>query len=213
MKTPRYIRTASVLASAALILGAFVAPADAKKKKKKPKPPPPPPACAPYTPGEAGAEAPTTIVTDAATAEAPIVVELTTEAGLPSTPTVNGIGFDGTTSVYQNIQVDSVNPSAGLYVKIDFPEGDDYDLYLDYADGSNAANSGDFSPIANNGLLGGGAPENGWESGTTYEMVKGIITPDCEGYTADVLAYLTQGGTVTLSMWLGEELAAPVAPE
>lgn len=211
MKGSRYIRSASVLASAALILGAFVAPADAKKKKK-PKPPPPPPACAPFAPGELGKDAPTTILTDAATADAPVVVDLTAEAGLPNAPvTVQGMGFDGRSHLIQNIQVDSANPSAGLYVKIEFTDMHDYDLYLRYPDGSAAANSGE-SNAAPGHDLGSGAPEGGWEAGTNYEMVKGINTLDCAGYTADIVAYLTNGGAVKLSMWLGEVTAEPEAP-
>ena len=210
MKASRYIRSASVLASAALILGAFVAPADAKKKKK-PKPPPPPPACAPYVPGESGAEAATTIVTDAATAEAPVVIDLTAEPGLPSTPTVNGVGFDGTSSLYQNVQVDTANPSAGLYVKFEFPDRHDYDLDLEYADGSTAASSGDANAAPGNDL-GSGSPEGAWEAGTNYESLNGINTPDCAGYTARMKAYTTNGGAVKLSLWLGEAVAEPDAP-
>ncbi|MDQ4124364.1 MAG: hypothetical protein M3134_02025 [Actinomycetota bacterium] len=213
VKASRYIRSASVLASAALILGAFVAPADAKKKKK-PKTPPAPPACAPYTPGEVGAEAPKTVVTDAATAEAPVVVELEGGMGLGDdlgAPT----DIDETSSVYQNIQVDSANPNAGLYVKIEFPDRHDFDLYLLNADGSTAANSGVFNPIPEGAHLpiaiGGGSPEGGWDGGSNYETVTGINTADCGGYTAQIKSYLTPGGAVTLSAWLGEALVEPGA--
>lgn len=213
MKAHRSIRTISVVASAAMILGAFVAPADAKKKKK-PKPPPAPPVCAPYTPGEEGAEAATTIVTDAATAEAPVVVDLDSGPGLADDL---GLGeYDGTSSVFQNIQVDSANPSAGLYVKIEFQDRHDYDLYLNRADGSTAANSGAFNAVPEGASLpvgiGGGAPEGGWEAGTNYESVTGINTTDCDGYTARVKSYLTNGGAVKMSVWLGEALVEPTPP-
>ena len=214
MKVHRSIRTLSVVASAALILGAYVAPADAKKKKK-PKPPPPPPPCAVYEPGEAGAEAPTTIVTDAATAEAPIVVELEADMGLADDL---GLGeVDNTTSVFQNVQVDSANPNAGLYVKIEFTDRHDYDLYLLNAAGETAANSGVFNPVPEGATLpppatlGSGSPEGGWAAGSGYESVTGINTPDCGGYTAQVKSYLTNGGAVTMSVWLGEVLAEPLA--
>ena len=212
MKASRYIRSASVLASVALILGAMVAPADAKKKK--PKPPPPPPACAPFVPAEAGAEAPTTVVTDAATAEAPIVVDLTAEAGAPNVPNfvTGGDVVDETSSLFQNIQVDSANPSAGLYVKAEFTANHDYDLYLYYPDGAEAGYSGDSNAAANNGVLGGGEPEGGWESGSNFESLTGINTPDCAGYTAEVVSYVTTGGAVKLSIWLGEAKAEPEAP-
>lgn len=212
MKARGSIRTLSVVASAALILGAFVAPADAKKKKK-PKPPPAPPACAPFTPGEAGAEAKTTVVTDTATAEAPVVVEFETEMGMADDL---GLGeYDGTASVFQNIQVDSSNPSAGLYVKIEFADRNDYDLYLLTPAGETAANSGAFNGVPEGATLpvavGGGAPEGGWAAGSNFESVTGINTPDCGGYTAQIKSYLTPGGTVTMSAWLGEALAEPAA--
>ncbi|MFN2389478.1 MAG: hypothetical protein ABR575_07755, partial [Actinomycetota bacterium] len=54
------------------------------KKPKKPKKPKPPAGCAAYVPGEAGADAETTKVTDAATAEAPVEVELDTGPGVGS---------------------------------------------------------------------------------------------------------------------------------
>lgn len=209
MKTQRVIRTIGVLASSALILGAFVAgPADAKKKKK-PKPPPP---CAAFAPGEEGADAKTTVVTDAATAEAPVVVELEAGMGL-----ADGLGlvdaYDQTSSVYQNIQVDSASAAAGLYVKIEFPDRHDYDLYLNRADGATAANSGAFNPTPEGTAVGvgGGSPDGGWEAGSNYESVTGINTADCDGYTARVKSYLTNGGTVTMSIWLGEALAEPAA--
>lgn len=217
MKASRYIRTASVVASAALILGAFVAPADAKKKKKpKPSTPPLPPACAPYTPGEISKDAPTTVVTDAATAEAPIVVEFEAEMALADDLGLPGIVgqesvYDRTASVYQNIQVDTANPSAGLYVRIDFPDRNDFDLYLLNADGTVAANSGVFNPIPEGADvgIGGGAPDGGWQAGSNFESVTGINTADCGGYTAQIKSYLTPGGTVELSMWLGEALVEP----
>lgn len=211
MKASRYIRSASVLASAALILGAFVAPADAKKKKKPKPPPPPPPACAPYTPGDEGKEAATTVLTDAATAEAPVVVDFEAAAGGPSLALQGVQIIDETSSLYHNIQVDSANPNAGLYVKFEFSDRHDYDLYLNYADGSNAATSGDSNTAP--GEAGSGSPEGAWEGGTNYELLKGINTLDCAGYTARLVSYATTGGAAKLSMWLGEATAEPNVPE
>src|SRR5687767_11775601 len=111
----RTVRSFAVLASVAMLVGAFAAtPAEAKKKKKKK-----PAACATYTPGEKGAGKPVTIVTDAATAEAPVEVPLTTQAGL-GTSSEAGEGHDDglTTHDYTNLQVDSASPSAGLYVQL-----------------------------------------------------------------------------------------------
>ncbi|HEX2293692.1 MAG TPA: hypothetical protein VHN37_00090, partial [Actinomycetota bacterium] len=193
----------------------FVAPADAKKKKK-PKTPPPPPACAPFAPGDLGKDAQTTVVTDAATAEAPVVVDLTTAPGLGNDLGAPGIVgqssvYDETSSVFQNIQVDTANPSAGLYAKVEFEDRHDYDLYLLYQDGATAANSGDFNVAPNEGL-GGGSPEGAWEAGTNYESVLGINTADCAGYTAEIVSYLTTGGAVKLSVWLGDAIAEPEPP-
>src|SRR5688500_750099 len=65
----RTIRGIAVLASVGLLVGAFaVGPAEARKKKKKKKPV----ACAPYAPGENGADQKVTVITDAATADAPV---------------------------------------------------------------------------------------------------------------------------------------------
>ncbi len=214
MTATRSFKMLTVLASAALIATSLLGgTADAKKKKKKPKPPPAPPACAPFAPGELGAEAPTTIVTDAANAEAPVVVEVDTEAGLGDDLGLSQTSYDETSSVYQNVQVDSANPNAGLYVKVEFADRHDYDLYLLNADGTAAANSGVFNPapeLAEEGI-GGGSPEGGWEAGSDYESVTGINTADCAGYTAQIKSYLTTGGTVTMSIWLGEALVEPEA--
>ncbi|HEX2056806.1 MAG TPA: hypothetical protein VHI71_00415 [Actinomycetota bacterium] len=205
----RSIKTLSVLASAALIATSLLGGTADAKKKKKPKTPPAPPACAAFVPGEAGAEAPTTVVTDAATAEAPVVVEFEADMGLGDdlgAPTP----YDETTSVFNNVQVDSANPDAGLYVRIDFPDRHDFDLYLLNAAGETAANSGEFNVVPE-AELGGGTPDGAWEAGTGYESVLGINTPDCGGYTVQTKSYLTPGGAVTLSMWLGDALAEPAA--
>lgn len=217
MTGTRTTKTLSVLASAALVLtGMLAGTADAKKKK--PKPPPAPPACAPFVAGEAGAEAPTSVVTDAATAEAPVVVELEGGMGLADDLGIPGIAgrpsvYDETSSVFQNIQVDSANPSAGLYVKIEFPDRHDFDLYLLNSEGTAAANSGVFNPIPEGAHLpiaiGSGSPDGGWDGGSNYESVTGINTADCAGYTAQIKSYLTPGGAVKLSMWLGEALVEP----
>ncbi len=202
MRTQRMSRTLSVLACAALIVGAFTAaPADAKKKRK-----PKAPACPAYTPGDAGKDAETTVVTDAATAEAPVVFEATAARGLGAV-----LAYNQTSSIYHNIQVDTAGPSAGLYVRFEFPEYHDYDLYLNYAEGGTAASSGDFNTAPGHDL-GSGSPEGAWEAGTDYEMVMGINTADCAGYTARLVSFLTTGGAVKLSMWLGDVVAEPNPP-
>jgi hypothetical protein len=199
MESRKLTRSVAVLAAATLVLGAFVAaPAEAKKKKKKTPPP-----CAAYVPGEQGAEAETVVVTDAATEEAPVEVALTAGPGAGAAGP-----YDETTSVFQNIQVDTAGSEAGLYVRFEFAANHDYDLYLNFADGSNAATSGDFNPAAGHDL-GSGSPDGAWEAGSNYEMVKGIGTPDCEGYTAEAVSFLTTGGATTMKIWLGEIVAYP----
>ena len=170
-------------------------------------PEPPSDKCPAFVPGEAGAEAETSVVTDAATEEAPVVVETQAEMGGPSSPFVDV--FDLRSFVFQNIQVDSTNPDAGLYVKIEFTEFHDYDLGLFHSDGTEAASSGESQPEPG---LGAGSPEGAWEGGSNYEFLKGIRTTDCAGYTARVAGYLTTGGPVTISMWLGDVVADPAAP-
>ncbi|MGH2820162.1 MAG: hypothetical protein ACRDJ5_05890, partial [Actinomycetota bacterium] len=68
----RILRTLALLATATLVVGAFAAgPAEAKKKKKKK-------VCAEYVAGDYAGEAETTVVTEAATEEAPIEVTVAT---------------------------------------------------------------------------------------------------------------------------------------
>jgi hypothetical protein len=167
-------------------------------------------ACVPYVPGEEGKEAKTTVVTDAATAEKPVEVDLTAGAGggampLSGTP----VPYDETSSLFQNVQVDSQSPSTGLYARFEFADHHDYDFYLNYPDGSTAANSGDFN-IAPGAGAGGGSPDGAWEAGSNYEQVMGIETADCAGYTARMVSYLTTGGDVKLKLWLGDVVAPPV---
>src|SRR5687768_9960187 len=116
MKTPT-IRALSVVASAALVVGAFTAgPADAKKKKKKPA------GCAAYVPSEWSADIPVTMVTDAHTADAPLEITVPTEMGVGTSD--SGSPENGQTSMaahsFLNVQVDSVNPEAGLYGRLEF---------------------------------------------------------------------------------------------
>jgi hypothetical protein len=168
--------------------------------RKKPKPPKPA-KCAPYLPGEEGKDAPLTLVTPAHTEEAPVQVEVETSGGLPEV---------AVSEVFQNLQVDSTTSDAGLWVKVEFADFRDYDLYLNHPDGSRAAFSGQ-AQVAPTGGLGSGS-EGGHEAGTNYEMVTGVKTADCAGYTARIAGYMTEGGTVTLSAWLGEAKFDPEPP-
>ena len=197
-------RTLAMLVTGSLLAGLIALPAAeaATKKKRKPKPP----SCATYVPGEAGTDQPLALVTDAATEEAPVVVELEAAPGFSRDPF--GLGaWDETSSVYHNVQVDSAAPEAGLWVRIEFTEYHDYDLYLLRPDETTAASSGESQPVAG----AGGGTDGGYEGGSNYEMVTGVRTPDCGGLTTQVLSYLTTGGPVTLSYWLGEIKVDPEA--
>lgn len=210
MKNGRIVRSLALIATASLVLGAFMAvPADAKKKKKKPKKAP---ACAPYVPGENGADAPITIVTDAATAEAPVEVTVSTLEGLGFSSPDGPSGDEGATShAYANVQVDSAASGAGLYARVEFAPTWDYDGFLRTSDGTAVAYSAGFNQF----VVPGGDPfgldgtGNGGHSEQGAEQIDGWATSDCDGFTYDIVSTGTPGGDVTVKFWLGE--AAPPA--
>jgi hypothetical protein len=161
-----------------------------KKKKKKGKS-----GCPAMTPHEKGAEAETTVVTEEATEEKPIEVPITAPQGL----------FPATTGdVYHNIQVDTSGGEKGLFVRYEFPEYEDLDLYL-YEAGNDEAvaqaagfNQAPFVPGETDGTGNGGHSEMG------AEQVDGHPSADCAGFTAEMHSFLTEGGEYTLKIWLGE---------
>lgn len=168
-------------------------------KGNKPKPPAAP-SCPPYVPGEQGAEAATSIVTAAATEEKPLEVTITAPPGVPEV----SLG-----KVFQNIQVDTAGAEAGLYVRYEFPVFEDHDLYLNYADGSEAARAAGFNPTpvaVFDGTGDGGHSEQG------AEMLDGIRSADCAGYTLDMSSFASEGGEMTLLLWLGEPQNDPAPP-
>lgn len=202
----------ATLLAGALVASAFVAPAAEAKKKKKKKPKPPKAAvCAPYTPGELGAEAETIVVTDAATAEAPAThafnVPQQLDEGITSDPV----------PAYVNVQVDSAAASAGLYVTWEFPARRDYDLYVRYPDGSEAASSHGFQPAIEADVedpVFGLNPANtttnhAGESKADSENIVGLTTADCGGYTLELKNYFGEGGDHELKIWLGEGTTDP----
>lgn len=170
--------------------------------------------CAAYVPGELGAEAETTVVTEEATEEAPIVVEYTLGPAAGG-----GIGpYDTTTRVSHNVQLDSVGSEAGLFMRLETPETDDPDLYAYWNDGSEAAVAGGF----NQGLVAGPVPGpagpvvngsgNAGESGFGYEQINGLRTADCAGWDLDLVNWAGVGGTYTLKLWVGEIQNDPTPP-
>jgi hypothetical protein len=185
MKSPRTIRTLAVLASAGLVMGAFVAaPAEAKKKKK---------GCAPFTAGVEGAvEEPTVQIPATATEEAPVTIEFEHGMAGPSEAMLNEEKFF-------NIQI--AGPSSGLYVLLEFSERHDLDLYLYDTAGEEVDSSGGFNA----------APEGPFSADgratTTSESLVGVPVSKCDGFTVRSNAYLTYGTPATLKFWYGEPAA------
>ncbi len=197
MRNGRIVRSLAVLASATLVLGAFAAgPAEAKKKKKKKKPA----ACAPFTPSEQAAGAPIVKVTDAATAEAPVEVNLNTSPGLGFSSAEGEGNPDelGTTHAYANLQVDSASPETGLYVVLEFGAAWDYDLWL--RDGSHTA----LEYSAGIGPVGSGTDHQ--HSNVGSESIEGMPVTDCQGIVVDVANAGGPGGEVTLKFYLGDAI-------
>lgn len=171
-----------------------------KKGCKKPKAA----ACAPYTPGEQGAEAPLALLTKDHTEEAPL--EIVVEQG-PGVPEASA------SHVFQNLQVDAAGAEGGVYIRYEFPAYEDHDLYVNYADGSEAAHVGGFNPAPVPVALGccdgtgtGGHSEQG------AEQIDGLRTADCAGYTLDLVNFAGVGGEYTVKVWLGEVLNDPAPP-
>lgn len=206
MRDGKLVRSLALIATASLVLGAFVAgPADAKKKKKKK---PKVATCAPYTPGEVGADAPVTIVTDAATEEAPVEVTVSTTQGLGFTSSDVGGDQGPTSHAFSNVQVDSASSGRGLYARVEFNPAYDYDHFLRTADGAAVAYSAGFNqamvagdPTGMTGLDGTG---NGGHSEQGAEQIDGYATSDCDGFTHDIASAGSPGGDVTVKYWLGD---------
>jgi hypothetical protein len=172
-------------------------------KKNSGKGNPPAAGCAAYTPGEMGAEAETTVVTDKATEESPIEIDV------PLGPALGRVNatVDFSTRVKHNVQVDSKAAEAGLFVRLESPVTDDPDLYVYWDNRKEAASAGGF----NQALFAGPLPQgllsgtgNGGHSGFGFEQIDGLRTSKCGGWTLDLVNWLGQGGTYKLKIWLGE---------
>lgn len=182
--------------------------------KKSGKPKKSAESCPPYEPGENGAEAETVTVTDAATEEKPVEIKFDAGRGLAG-PLITGVPVppDQRTHNYHNLVVDSDSAETGLYVRLQFKDRRDYDLYLEYPSGQEATHSGDFNTGFGTPLFTCGKETTGCSSGSDFEQLNGIRTKDCQGWTTDSVAYLTEGGEVTLTAWLGDINVDPAAPE
>ena len=176
------------------------------KGPKKPKPGKPSAACAPFeSPNDAYKDNALVVLTDEATAEAPVEHTVTLDASVADADLL------GTHAVMPslddfNIQVDSAAADAGLYALFEFPSRRDYDLNLFHDDGSYAARSHGFNPIIPEGRPTGFSNEtgHGGESTDTSEALIGIKTADCGGWTMEVANWLGEGGEMTVKLWLGE---------
>jgi len=202
MSDRRGLKTVSVLASAALVLGAFTAmPADAKKKKKKPKP------CATYVPSEWGDGQEINVVTDAHTADAPLEIAVPTGPGLGSSSSEPPAEdpTNPTSHAFLNVQVDSKLKEVGLYGTVAYTPGFDYDFFIRDNSGIGLAYSAGFAPGVP--LLDGTG--NGGHTGMGSENVEGLVTADCTGYLVDIVSATTPGEEVTLTLWLGEPTFTP----
>jgi hypothetical protein len=198
MFRPQTTRLLAMLAMVALLAGALAAPAEAKKRKKKPRP------CATYQSPEFAAEAETTVVTDKATEEKPIEIELSTGPGLSfSNPDDPNGGTGEASHVFHNVQVDSKAKSAGLFVRIEYLPAWDYDLFLRTPEGPSVAYEADFNPAT----AGGPTPVGGNEGAHPEPgagQIDGYLSTDCDGFTVDVWSAITPGGAVAMTLWLGE---------
>jgi hypothetical protein len=202
----RTLRTLLVVALVAGLVSGSVVDAGARKKKRKKKKPKVK-VCAPYKAPEQAATLKTAKVTDKATEAAPLELTLATDPGLGVGRDPGGFGAE-VSHVFQNIQVDSKAKKKGLYMRVEFEDYQDYDLYLDRADGSTAATAAGFSSAEQ--LQDGNTDDGHTEIGA--EQVTGIETADCGGYTADIVGATTQGGDVTVKLWLGDATYVPEAP-
>ncbi len=196
MKSSKLLRNISVIASVALLLGAFVVgPADAKKKKK-PKP------CPAYTTPSWAEGAETSIVTDAATADAPVEVEIATEPGAGFTSSGEPGGTTGhATFKYHNVVVDIAAASAKLFARIEYPPVWDYDFVLRLPDGVPVANEGDFNPATAGGPTPVGSSQ-GAHAEPGASQIDGAESPDCIGYSLEIASAIRGGGNVALTLWL-----------
>jgi hypothetical protein len=186
-------RAVALVATVALVAGAFfAAPAEAAKKGPKKKKAV---KCSAFTAGiEEAKEAKVVPISKKATEAAPVKIEYEHGMAGPSNPVDGSQLFNEW--LYFNIQV--TGPSSGLYIKQEFSDRHDIDLYLYDAAGEEVTHSGGFNPAPVGPFSSGG------NAGTNYESISGVATSTCTGYTIGSNAYLTNGTDVTLSIWFGE---------
>jgi hypothetical protein len=197
----RSLKTLSVLASLALVVGVMVGGADvagAKKKKKKKKPKAV--ACETYVPTMAGSEEAEVLkVDDTFTEEAPLVIEFSHGPSGPAAAIRE--------QAFYNIQSYSKAAEAGMYARMEFANHSDLDLYFHNAGGDPVASSGAFNQAPVDASPAADFSDGG-NGGMGFESISGFRTAQCTGYTVRSSAYLTPGTDVTLTIWLGEVVPA-----
>lgn len=206
-------RSFTVLLTGALLASLIALPAgDALAKKKKKKAP----ACAAFVPGELGVEAETLKVTDAHTADAPLLAPISLDAAFDE-GILEFVGAGETPRAYFNVQVDSAAPTAGLYVTWEFQTHRDYDLWAYFSDGSAAASAHGFQPMMDTkgtpADQSNTASNHAGESTADSENLVGVTTPDCGGYTIESSTYFGEGGDFEVKVWLGDAVTEPGVPE
>ena len=197
MTASRTRKALTVLLAAGLVSGALVAgPAVAKKPKKCP-------AFKPFEPDSPSGETAEALeakvikITDAATADKPIIMEYSHGPALWEGATQKPIVED---TVFFNIQIHSAMAAPALNVSQEWAaRPGDIDLYLYDGTGTVAASVTQNTfpmpvpPVSseNHGIWG-------------RESIPGLATFHCAGYTIESRAYWTAGEDMTLTMWLGE---------
>ncbi len=168
---------------ALIVLGAIATPADGK-----PKP------CRLFTPGvEEARDAPIAQLTDAATVETPLTIEIDHPASLP-------VAAEG--HAYFNLQVYSRRAHPGIYVREHFDNQSDIDLYLYDNSGKEVDASTAFNLLpVNIGPI--GDPDSG---AVGYESIDGFRVGRCDQYTLESRSMITQGTVGTLKIWLGHPI-------
>ena len=183
-----------------------------KGKKKGCTKTPPANACAPFTPGEAGKDKPTVVLTDEATEAKPVEQKIKLGASLADLRLLSQIPAAGPLAVtydHFNIQVDSASPEMGVYALFEFPTRRDYDMNLLHPDGSYAARARSFNPVIGTpGSMFSVAGHAG-EGTDKSEKIIGVKTSDCGGWTVAAENHLGEGGDMVVKLWLGPVVNDP----
>ena len=198
----RWIRTASIVTAAGLVLGAVVLSGAAQAAR----------GCKPYKPtvpstDSANADEVKDVkvvkVTDKFTQKKPLVFNYEHGPALwwPTDPTdAEGQAAIVEDTKWFNIQVDSKKRFVGLYVRQEWSATpvSDMDLYIYDKTGSQVASSGVYNQVPEAaGVLGSG------DGGHGYEQVLGMGASDCAGYTIESRAFTSPGEAMKLKVWLG----------